>query len=162
MKTLIRNIYNEITKQLIPDIIPEKPKMIFSNAKYYFGSYNPLTNTITLSLYNLTYDNYDLDKFDILEIINTICHEIAHSIHYLHGEDHLELTQELTYRFLYLTDDYDYFQSIAVKYLDIACFQNINKYHTNSFIIKYDILNKIYDRQFIELYKYELMSEVVV
>jgi hypothetical protein len=74
--------------------MPYIPKLKLTNAKKYYGQiwHTETGYRVDLSSWNLAVNSNLIDRDDIGEIIDTICHEFAHMTHWEHGKDHDELT----------------------------------------------------------------------
>lgn len=94
----IRQYYGYIAVSLyMNNVIPQIPTLVFTNAKSYYGKIIKYRNDypkIRLSRWNILNPFWDYDDF-LLEITDTICHELAHMIIWEHGEEHTELTNAI-------------------------------------------------------------------
>lgn len=94
----IRQYYYYIAELMyIDELTHQVPSLIFTNAKTYYGQIIRQGNDypkIMLSHWHILNPFWDYDDF-LIEITDTICHELAHMIFWKHGEEHTELTNAL-------------------------------------------------------------------
>jgi len=94
---ILKLCYNLSTKYLT-EYLPNIPELKITNAITYNGrAYkNIKTNivhTVALSKHNLYISPSFIEEEDVNNIIETICHELAHVLYFDHSEKHKELTE---------------------------------------------------------------------
>lgn len=85
--------------EILKDYLPIRPKVQLTQAKTYYGNcYTESLNdkidkaVIRLSRWNHIDQLWLMDHEDHIEIIDTICHELAHLLCFEHCKEHTELT----------------------------------------------------------------------
>lgn len=78
---------------LLKDFIPYTPDLKLTNAKSYMGRINIKNQVIRISKFHHIDALWSMDNEDRYEIINTICHELAHTIIFQRDNLHRRLTK---------------------------------------------------------------------
>ena len=80
---------------LLEDFIPYVPELRLTNAKKYCGQFDKRGQypVIRISKWNHVDEMWLMDNEDHLEIIDTICHELAHTIEMKHTDFHEKATK---------------------------------------------------------------------
>ncbi|MGE5438136.1 MAG: SprT-like domain-containing protein [Syntrophothermus sp.] len=90
-------VYYDYSCEILKEHLPCIPEMRYSTAKKYYGKISRRNNNkyiIYLSKFNHLYKNdWLFDKEEQEEIINTVCHELAHLIFWEHGKNHTKVTK---------------------------------------------------------------------
>lgn len=79
--------YNKIA-EILKDRLPFIPALQLSNAKTYYGSYWKKGDRSSITLSTKTCYPVDHD-----ELVDTVCHELAHAIFCNHGKSHTTTTE---------------------------------------------------------------------
>lgn len=89
-------VYYYKCADILKDYLPYIPQIQLTNAKGYMGQIVKKSDTIVIRLSKW---NLDCGRFweqeDIIELIDTICHEFAHMFFWEHGEDHTKMTKAM-------------------------------------------------------------------
>lgn len=91
---IIKKYYIYISEILKEDL-PFIPKLEITYAKGYYGRYVGSKKIIRVSTWNHIDSEWLMDEEDRLEIIDTICHELAHIFCNGHENDHYELNEKM-------------------------------------------------------------------
>lgn len=91
--------YYIISTDILKEHLPTIPELKLTNAKGYYGKIhreNGKVKYIALSKYNLDCGRIDWwEDEDIDDLINTICHELAHMLFWDHSTEHTETTKAM-------------------------------------------------------------------
>lgn len=87
--------YYRMACYLLKDFLPCVPELKLTNAKSYMGQCDKrgAYPVIRISRWNHVDSEWLADKEDLVEIIDTICHELAHLISMRHDELHKRATK---------------------------------------------------------------------
>jgi hypothetical protein len=104
-KPSLITMYYHISFDYLKDFLPNKPKLELTPVKKYCGQicFDEKGNAfkIKISTWNHINGGWLMDREELEEIIDTICHEFAHMIERKHGENHEYITR--TFKNIVLT-----------------------------------------------------------
>lgn len=115
----IRKFYKEVTQILFEDLPDLPPFLKLSNAKGYRGQIKRIGSwctsiTVSKHYYDGDYDpKWWFDMETLLDLLDTICHELAHMTYWEHSPEHKELTAKYLEKVMVIYNNYQKLAQVA-------------------------------------------------